>query len=121
MFALHAPSPASVDELLKAWPDTAALGALDLHSDAVFYAIGRLIDAIYSSGFFAALDWQQVFTATELNDASKLERADAGELRALLLANIRLDRFCRGHLLRLLDEGYLETAFGRLVELRKTM
>ncbi|MBD8481056.1 DUF6508 domain-containing protein [Pseudomonas coleopterorum] len=121
MFTLPSPSPASVDEILTAWPDTPALGTLTLDSDTVFFAIGRFIDAVYSSGFFFPMDWQRAFTIEQLNDASELQVADAGTLRALLVAHVRVDRFCRGHLLRLFDEGYFETAFERLVELRKAM
>jgi len=121
MFALPPPSPTSVDKLLQAWPDTLALSALDSDGKAVFYAIGGFLDAIYSSGFFEPFDWQYVFSDAELDDVSKLEHAGPGELRALLVANVRKDRFCDGHLLDLLRDRYLEKAFGRLLELRKSM
>ncbi|WP_282349747.1 DUF6508 domain-containing protein [Pseudomonas sp. PS01301] len=121
MFALPPPSPTSVDKLLQAWPDTLALSALDSDGKAVFYAIGGFLDAIYRSGFFAPFDWQYVFSEADLDDVSKLEHAGLGELRALLVANVRKDRFCAGHLQQLLRDGYLEKAFGRLLELRKSM
>ena len=121
MFALPPPSPASVDKLLQAWPETLALSTFDLDSEAVFHAIGGFLDAIYSSGFFVPFDWQQMFTAAELDEVSNVEHTDPGELRALLVAQVRRDRFCAGHLLRLLSEGYFEVASRRLLELRKSM
>jgi hypothetical protein len=119
MFTLDAPSAETLDVLLQAWPDSAALASEPHDSPAVQEAIGLFLSAVYATDFVQPFDWQSEFgrRRTLMNEAG-LKRASAGRWRALMIAHIRMDRFCEGHLLDVLRSGYLEQARLRLLKLR---
>lgn len=119
MFALQTPSRESLSALIEAWPDSAELALHADTSDAVFTALGRWIESFYTNGYFVPFEWQHELAIETLRSVPLLEKANAGEIRALLVANLRYDRFSAGHLIGLLRSRYLQVALERLVELSK--
>lgn len=72
------------------------------------------LGVLYATNFMAPFDWMNEFSGAELQDASLLDVADAEQVRKLLIAHVRADRFCQGHLNTVIRDGYLERALDRL-------
>nr|WP_281354543.1 DUF6508 domain-containing protein [Pseudomonas akapageensis] len=71
----------------------------------------------YATHFFAPFDWMKEFSGKkrkQMDDVSLLDTADAEQVRKLLIAHVRADRFCQGHLNKIIRDGYLERALDRL-------
>ena len=119
MFTLQAPSAQTVDILLQAWPESENLVREPCDSQVVEEALGLFLSAIYATDFVVPFDWQKTFNRRDtLMAPAGWKRASLGRWRALMIAHIRMDRFCEGHLLELLHSGYLEQARLRLLKLR---
>nr|WP_281354551.1 DUF6508 domain-containing protein [Pseudomonas akapageensis] len=72
---------------------------------------------LYATNFMSPFNWMQEFSGNNravMQDASLLDTADAETVRKLLIAHVRADRFCEGHLNAIIRDGYLERALNRL-------
>nr|WP_281354525.1 DUF6508 domain-containing protein [Pseudomonas akapageensis] len=72
---------------------------------------------LYATRFMAPFDWMKAFSGSkraEMEDASLLDTADIEQVRRLLIAHVRADRFCPGHLSSIIRDGYLDRALDRL-------
>lgn len=116
MTTLPAPSKKTVDIILNNAPDFATLKILASKAEEQ-RALDVFVAVVYATDFMIPFDWMSEFSGRqhdELADLSTLTKADAGLVRALLVANLRFDHFCTGHLEWLLHSGYLEAALDRL-------
>lgn len=115
MTTFAAPSKDAIDVILKYAPNASSTQPdIDL---------SLFIEAVYATDFMAPFDWIQEFpdgTPDPANHAPLLT-ADASQLRKLLIAHLRLDRFLNGHLRKLLQSGYLGQLLARLKALRTTL
>lgn len=123
MTPLPPPSKASVDVILKAAPNFDKLRLSPPDSKPVFDALARFVAIVYATDFVVSFDWMQECQKAELaaENIASLDKADIPQLRKLLIAHLRLDRFSEGHLRKLLITGYLEKLIERLRLLRPTM
>lgn len=115
MVTLATPSKDAIDVILKYAPNaSSAQPDIDL---------SLFIEAVYATDFIAPFDWIKEFPDGALSPANRapLLTADASELRKLLIAHLRLDRFLNGHLRKLLQSGYLDQLLARLNVLRATL
>ena len=121
MTTLPPPSRLSVDVILQEAPDFRALRSRDVNSSEVFVALSEFISVIYATDFVVSFDWMDEYkqsTDLDPHNLEPIEKADLPTLRKLLIAHLRLDRFCDGHLKLLLSTGYLEKLIERLKVLR---
>ena len=81
--------------------------------------LGLFLQLLYSQSVMAPFDWEAEFSGrgSHLVDASALATMTFDELRRVLIANVRLDRFSRGHLRNLAESGYLAQALARMEQL----
>ncbi|GAB7530818.1 hypothetical protein PS3A_32290 [Pseudomonas sp. 3A(2025)] len=115
MVTLAPPSKDAIDVILQYAP-TASSVQPDID-------LSLFVEAVYATDFMAPFDWITEFPDGALNDANlgPLLTADASQLRKLLIAHLRLDRFLNGHLRKLLQSGYLGQLLARLKALRATL
>jgi hypothetical protein len=80
------------------------------------HSLERFVAATYATDFMVAFDWMNEFPGDSLspNNRALLHNAGASQLRKLLIAHVRLDRFSTGHLLQLLRSGYLDQLLTQL-------
>ena len=123
MKTLPPPSKSSVDVILEVAPDFGTMRSNKPESKEVFIALSEFVSIIYATDFMVSFDWMKEFKKSNDLDPKNLkplENADLPELRKLLIAHLRLDRFTQGHLQELLSTGYLEKLIERLRVLRPT-
>ena len=122
MKTLTPPSKSSVDVILEVAPDFNALRS-ESQSKKVITALAEFVSIIYATDFVISFDWMKEFKDSKDLDPKNLkplENADLPMLRKLLIAHLRLDRFCQGHLQALVSTGYMEKMLARLKTLRPT-
>ena len=114
MTTLPAPSQSAVQTVLDNAPDFSRFGALS--NDEKQAVLSDFIAVIYATDFVAPFDWMTAFPKDDprWDDVELLKTADAALVRELLIAHLRLDRFSRGHLERVMTSGYLEAVLSRL-------
>ena len=85
--------------------------------------ITNFLIAMDSTGFSAPFDWNAEFgeSREELVSTEKLQSAELEELRKIMIAHTRIDRFVEGHLSELIASGYWAAAFARLQEITDEM
>lgn len=121
MTTLPAPSKKTVGIILDNVPTLSSLRATEAEEQLT---LDTFLAVVYATDFVIPFDWMTEFSGTksnELADISLLNNADAGVVRKLLIANLRLDHFKSGHLEQLLHSGYLQSALKRLDVLLPTL
>jgi hypothetical protein len=118
MVTLSPPSKAAVDVILQYAPKASAAQPEEMSK-----ALDMFIAAVYATDFMVPFDWMKEVPKASLDpdNLSELKTADAAQLRKLLIAHLRLDRFLEGHLERLLTSGYLDQLLARLKALRSAL
>ncbi|MEC7798011.1 MAG: DUF6508 domain-containing protein [Pseudomonadota bacterium] len=113
---------AAVDEVLRHAPGVVAVSQ---SADMIpgHPLLQNLLAAMAFTRFTASFDWQAEFgdQPDRLNSLEVLAAADLEELRKLMTAHIRIDRFDRHHLEALAANGYLAAFLARLATLRGEM
>lgn len=114
MTTLPAPSQNAVKNILDNAPDFPRFGTLS--EDQKQAVLSDFIAVIYATDFVAPFDWMTEFPKDDprWDDINVLNKADAALVRKLLIAHLRLDRFCSGHLERIMTSGYFEAVLSRL-------
>jgi hypothetical protein len=82
--------------------------------------VRRFVAAAYEHGFVDRdFDWMSWSGATAfVEEPERLRTATLAELRQLLKTHIRADRFSKGHLRTMIENGHLRGILDRLAELR---
>ncbi|TDV59687.1 DUF6508 domain-containing protein [Pseudomonas sp. LP_7_YM] len=114
MTTLSAPSRNAVDHILEKAPDFTRFRTLS--ADKRQQLLSDFIAVIYATDFVASFDWMTEFPTDDprWDDINLLKKADAAQVRELLIAHLRLDRFSHGHLERVMTSGFLGAALSRL-------
>lgn len=119
MITLPPPSKEAIDVILEYAPHTSTA-----QSDKdISTSLELFIAAVYATDFMIAFDWMKEVPKESLDTANltELNTADARQLRKLLIAHLRLDRFLEGHLKQLLLCGYLDQLLARFKVLRSSL
>ena len=113
----------TIEIILAFAPPLSAVRGKNYRDPQVAKAVALFVTAMHESGFMIiGYDWQQAFAGErkhELQDAGLLETASPMQLREIMTAQIRADRFCEGHLAALIQNGYIAGFIRRLKALRK--
>lgn len=84
-------------------------------------ALGKLEKALYRHGWidsdFDWANWQEI--NEYINSPDKIASANIFELRMLLTAHFRKERYCEGHLQTIFSSGHFKALYRRLKQLRQ--
>jgi len=106
--------------ILTAAPDFKRLKAAGASDKTWQNSLLLFLHVLYKQGFVLSFDWQAEFAGREkyLGDEAVLKAMNLEDLRKVLTAHVRMDRFCEGHLDSIAESGYLEQLVERLKVLR---
>lgn len=121
MITIPAPSKKTVENILRYAPEFLRLKTSD--DQDIQQELSQFLAAVYATDFMISFDWMSEFSTAldRMMNPDVLITADASQLRKLLIANLRFDRFCNGHLEWMLRSGYLESGLTRLRALLPTL
>ena len=86
--------------------------------------VGEFRRVFYANGWIAPVEfhwseWQPVANAY-VESPDKVESADAMTSKKLFTTHVREDRFCKGHLASMFENGHIVALLRRLKEIRET-
>lgn len=86
-------------------------------------SVHLMLATLEATGFTAPFDWQGEFgeRLQDLENVEVLQGADLEQLRKIMTAHTRIDRFSDGHLDHLIRTGYWNRCIERLRMLRDEM
>jgi len=80
--------------------------------------VGKFIQTLYDEGFIYPFDWSKWNYGIKLSQNNELmQKANLLNLRKLVTAHVRQDRFCEGHLASLLENGIIVKILERIQQI----